>query len=269
MTFDDVKNNGPLIKKISESAARGNVSHAYVFEGSADTDKKTLADCFAKALLCGENPGIGCEHCIVCKKINHGNHEDVIYVEKDENSVKDEAIEELQERLKKKPFAGERNIAVVMDADTMTRWAQNRLLKTLEEPFPGTVIILLSENAQNLNKTVLSRCVTLRWSPFHDTGLGELATDAEFIVKALLEEEPFYLIKSRIMRLAGSRDDAFRLLDSMETVFGGYVRERMYDMAVVNSAIRCIEEARQDLKYGMNTGYVLKGMILKMEDKKW
>ena len=55
----------------------------------------------------------------------------------------------LQERLSKKPYYGDRNIAIIKDADTMTAKAQNRLLKTLEEPHPGTVIILLSKNILN------------------------------------------------------------------------------------------------------------------------
>ena len=79
------------------------------------------------------------------------NHEDIFYVRKDGNSIKDENMSALQERLKNKPL-GERNIAIVEDADTMTLRAQNRILKTLEEPPSGTVIILLSENTE-------SRCV--------------------------------------------------------------------------------------------------------------
>ena len=269
MTFDDIGNNDLLIRRISDSIVRGGVSHAYIFEGSSDTDKKTITDCFAKALLCAERPGTGCGRCAVCKKIDHGNHEDIIYVEKDEISVKDEAIEELQAKLKRKPFGGERSIAVIVDADTMTDRAQNRLLKTLEEPFPGTVIILLSENALNLRQTVLSRCAVMRWRPFAACGSESLTEEAECIVRAILKREPFYLSKSKIMNLAGSRDDAYKLLDSMETVCGGYIRRREYGAEAVGSAIGCIEEARRDLKRGINTGYALKGMILKMEDGKW
>ena len=76
-------------------------------------------------------------------------------------SVKDEQISKLQAELQKKPL-GERNLAVIKDADTMTKRAQNRILKTLEEPYEGTVIFLLSENRENIIDTVKSRCVIYR-----------------------------------------------------------------------------------------------------------
>ena len=269
MTLNDIKNNDLLIKRLTESITGGSVSHAYVFETGPGPDKKMLVDCFAKALLCGNYPGTGCDSCIPCKKINHGNHEDIIYVEKDEISIKDEAIEELQERLKKKPYSGERNIAIIMEADTMTDRAQNRLLKTLEEPFPGTVMILLPDNALNLKKTVLSRCATLRWAPFSGGGANDFTDEAEDVIKASFENEPFYLRKPKLMKLAESRNDAEKLLDAMEAVCGRYIRQRSYSMAKIAAAVGCIEEARQDLKRGINTGYTLKSMILKMEDTRW
>ena len=71
---------------------------------------------------------------------NHGNYEDFHFVESDGMSVKDEQICKVQSDIRKKPME-ERHMAVIKDADTMTLRAQNRLLKTLEEPFEGTVMI--------------------------------------------------------------------------------------------------------------------------------
>ena len=264
MTFKNITNNELLIKRISRSIQSGNISHAYIFEGDTCSDKEMLADCFIKAVLCPLNPGTGCGSCITCIKISNGNHEDIIYVEKDGASVKDEAIEELQERLKKKPFAGERNIAVIKDADTMTARAQNRLLKTLEEPFSGTVIILLASNSENLATTIRSRCVMIRWKPFVAEDFGGLFEEAENLVKMLLNRETFYASKLRMMNLSENRDDAYKLLDCMQMLYGKYIREQYHSKEVVNSAVTCIEEAGQDLTRGMNVGYTLKNMILKI-----
>jgi DNA polymerase-3 subunit delta' len=173
----------------------------------------------------------------------------------------------LQDRLKKKPFAGERNIAIIQDADTMTIRAQNRLLKTLEEPFPGTIIILLANNSESLTKTILSRCVIMRWNPLLTEDFGGLLEEAEILVKMILSGEPFYLNKQRLLKLSENRDDAYKLLDCMQNIYGKYIREHSYGKAAVNTAIRAIEEARQDLARGMNAGYTLKSMILKMDDK--
>jgi len=265
MTFKDVKNNDLLIKRVSGAILRGNVSHAYVFEGAC-RDKKLLAESFAKAVLCAANPGAGCDCCQTCRKISHGNHEDVIYVEKDGLSIRDEAIEELQGKLKRKPCAGERNIAIIADADTMTKRAQNRLLKTLEEPCPGAVIILLSDNTENLTKTILSRCVVLRWNNFTADSRDEREDKARDAANLILDGASFYRINSKVMEFAESREDAYRMLDSMELLFGEHLKGRIYGRAALLGAITQIEQARRDMKFGMNVAYALKSMILNMEE---
>ncbi|MCL1982855.1 MAG: hypothetical protein FWG53_07225 [Clostridiales bacterium] len=269
MTLDDVKNNGFLIKRISTFVLNGNVSHAYIFEGALGIDKSLLADCFAKAILCRARPGVGCDSCIVCRKINHGNHEDVIHIEKDDNSVKDEAIEDLQAKLKMKPYAGDRSIAIIKDADTMTRRAQNRLLKTLEEPFPGTVIVLLVENTESLLETILSRCIIMKWRQFVPERPGRLQADAEDMVKMLLNGTPFYACKAKIKSLSESRDDALDLLDAMENSYGRHISERSVDKTALARAVRNLEDARRKLRLGMNVSYALSNMILEMEDRQW
>ena len=120
MILKDIENNEKIIERLEYITKEEQLSHAYIFEGNRQCDKKLVADCFIKAVLCENSKGTGCSECAACKKIEHGNHEDVMYVEKSGNSIKDEAIEELQSRLKNKPVSGFRNIAVIQDADTMT-----------------------------------------------------------------------------------------------------------------------------------------------------
>jgi len=264
MTFSEIKNNELLISRMSRSIKNGNISHAYIFEAGTCEDKKILADCFVKAIFCENKQGAGCDTCVTCAKVTNGNHEDVIYAERDGASVKDEAIESLQERLKKKPFAGERNVAIIEDADTMTAKAQNRLLKTLEEPFPGTVIILLADNSESLAKTILSRCAIIRWEPFAPEDTSELCSASESILKMLLDNEAFYLSKQKVAKFTESRDDAYKLIDCIQTLCGKYLREDFYSKAKLSSVIKHIEEARQDLRRGMNVGYSLKNMIIKI-----
>jgi DNA polymerase-3 subunit delta' len=265
MTFKDINNNDLLINRISRSIKNGNISHAYIFECGASSDKEILADSFAKAILCREQNGVGCDGCIICAKITNSNYEDIIYVEKDGASIKDEDIEELQEKLKKKPYGGERNIGIIKDADTMTQRAQNRLLKTLEEPFLGTVLILLTTNFEKLNKTILSRCVIMKWNSFVSEDFGDLMDAAEGLVSMLLNREPFYLNKSKLMNLSENRDDAYKLLDFMQISYGKRMREHSCSKEAAHFAIRCIEEARNNLMHGMNVMYTLKNMILKIQ----
>ena len=88
-------------------------------------------------------------------KFDSGNSEDVIAVGA-EGSVKDKDIELLISAAMKKSYTGRPVFLVVRGAGRMTARAQNRLLKTLEEPPSGVKILLLTENAELLTETVRS-----------------------------------------------------------------------------------------------------------------
>ena len=162
--------------KLSQAIRTGRISHAYIIEGDHNVDKLGFAMEFVKALLCPEDPGEGCGLCSTCRRVENGNYEDLYLVQPDRDdkkatlSIKDADIEELQANLKMKPTGGDRNIAIIDGCDGMTPRAQNRFLKTLEEPAPGTVILLLSENMENLLPTIRSRCVHYRLNTPADAG---------------------------------------------------------------------------------------------------
>ena len=79
MTFSNIMGNDQLIKRLGDTIRGKGVTHAYIFEGDYYTDKLAFANSFAKAILCETNHGVGCETCMSCVKIEHGNHEDVYY----------------------------------------------------------------------------------------------------------------------------------------------------------------------------------------------
>ncbi|MBK5245645.1 MAG: hypothetical protein JJE49_00065 [Peptostreptococcaceae bacterium] len=270
MTFKNIVGNDQLIERLRETICGKGVTHAYVFEGDYYTDKLAFANSFAKAILCETNKGTGCETCISCIKIEHGNHEDVYYAEvTDKGNTKDEEINKLQIRLSNKPYIGERNIAIIKDADSMTLKAQNRLLKTLEEPQPGTVIILLSNNVQNLTQTILSRCVVFRINPEKLNSEKQKFEFEEEIAQMLLENEPFYKIKLRMNGILKDKEASMKFLDGMERVYRDLLilnteNSRLYKKTDVNKIVSHIEEARRDLQIGVNTAYSLKNMILKI-----
>ena len=274
------------MERMSRAVANGSISHAYLLEGDRTIDKLSLAENFVKAILCKDGGGDSCECCPSCHKISHGNHEDLIYLAADGNSIKDETVEELQARLKKKPYVDDRNIVILQDADTMTLRAQNRLLKTLEEPTPGTVMILLSENMENLAQTILSRCVIYRLNPFETMEYKNVLEGAILIADLLLEGKPFYEISAKLADYTASRDAACEFLDALESWYRDLVvceydcesrmifhtdrigeirkRSRLYQKGSVDRAVAVIEEAKNDLNRNLNINYTLKNMILKL-----
>jgi len=286
MALKDIAGNRNTVERLLRAIKSRNISHAYLFEGDRTVDKLTLAENFVKAILCREGDGDSCECCPSCVKINHGNHEDVIYLAAEGNSIRDEAVEELQSRLKKKPYAGDRNIVILKDADTMTPRAQNRLLKTLEEPALGTVIILLSENMENLAQTILSRCVIFRLNPFETPEYKSMLEGAVRIADMVLEGGPFYRVSPLLAEFTSGREAALEFLDALESWYRdlaicGYdpqcrvifhadraedlrTRSRLYPRSVIDGAVAAIEEAKNDLDRNLNISYTVKKMILKM-----
>ena len=269
MSFKDAGRNEKLISQLEKAICNHHISHAYLFEGSANLNKKVFALDFIKAILCSEATGIGCGHCVTCKKVDHGNHEDIIHVEADGRSVKDQAIQALQTQLKTKPL-GPWHIAVINDADTMTLRAQNRLLKTLEEPFPGTVLILLSENTENLTKTILSRCVKYRLPYFQNERYNDMDELAGIVAEQLLTHEPFYKVKSNLESVMKEDKKTAAFLDAMEVVYrdlllGKGTKSRLYKKNKLYANVTAIEEAKRLLQRGVAKRYALKQLLLKME----
>lgn len=268
MNLTGFDGNEKLIQRLIATIKNETLSHAYIFEGEAALDKVAFAKAFVKAVLCEDNPGIGCEMCATCRKIEHDNYEDLIYVEADGASVKDEAIEKLQERLKIKPY-GPRNIALINNADTMTLRAQNRLLKTLEEPQKGTILILLSENIENLTNTILSRCVKFRLNYYGRESYEGMMDKASEVADLMMRGAPFYQRKEALADIMKDNDKAMAFLDALEKVYRDFLiipseEGRLYKKSQIYRNVNLIEETRRQLLRGVSKSYALKDLMIKI-----
>ncbi len=257
-----------LLKMFADAAENGTLSHAYILEGEKNAGKEELAYSFAQKLT--------------------PYHEDITTIKSDGKTVKDEAVLSLQERLSLKPMAGELNIGIIEDADTMTLRAQNRLLKTLEEPRGGAVILLLSENRSNLLPTILSRCVVRRVDDeeIEEQGLqeGEADEQAARIGEMLLENNSFYAFSKILDSVTKDRDTALSFLESLESWYRDVLLAEVSDQAKgkwskdermtrwasliepqkAYAAVKLIEESKNDILRNVNAGYTIKNLILKI-----
>lgn len=141
------------------------VRHAYLFAGPQHIGKSLLALRFAQTLLCtgGDDPQSSpqdpCNHCLACRKVQHGNHPDVHIITRppDKQAILIEQIRELQNSAARRAMEGRRNIFIIQDAHEMNIQAANCLLKTLEEPEQDVVLLLTVPDAGLLLPTILSR----------------------------------------------------------------------------------------------------------------
>lgn len=166
-----------IVSYLQRNIETNKVSHAYLFAGPNGLGKTMVANYFINSLVCeNSNNGEGvlpCLECKCCQQVANHIHPDVYWLKRQYDIKKDklkknisiEQIRELQNRLNLHSFLNSYKIAVIEGAESLNKEAANSLLKTLEEPTPKTVIILLSSNLNILPKTVVSRCQVLKFLP--------------------------------------------------------------------------------------------------------
>lgn len=158
--------NKEFLQKLLQPGSR---PHALLFYGMGGIGKKMLALHFAKTFLCKSAVKKSCGICESCRLMDIENnsfaHPD-FYLLTAEEAGKDIKIEQVKEMAKQAAFApvlSEHKVCIIDDAGQMTAEAANSLLKLLEEPPPGWLFILITQQAERLLPTVLSRVVRLRF----------------------------------------------------------------------------------------------------------
>ena len=153
-------------QKLMRVAGSERLHHAYLFVGTAGIGKLDFARHVANALLCekpidSESPNNSpCGECPRCALNAAGSHPDVTVLDWLDKArvISVEQIRNLTARLTLTTTYGPYRIAIINRAHTLTRAAANGLLKTLEEPGAGCILILLADNDAHLPVTVRSRC---------------------------------------------------------------------------------------------------------------
>jgi DNA polymerase-3 subunit delta' len=167
MPFRDVLGHNRLITLLTRSVAGGSLPPSLLFAGPAGVGKRKTALAVAQALNClTRRDGDACGACAACARIGRGVHPDVNSVEpEDSGAIKIEQVRDVIDRAAYRPFEGRRRVVIIDEADALVAAAQNALLKTLEEPPPSSVFILVTSRPDVLLPTVRSRCPQLRFRP--------------------------------------------------------------------------------------------------------
>lgn len=161
-----------VVAMLDRALREGRLSHAYLFVGPTQVGKATAARELAMALNCrGEDPP--CHRCRPCHLIEIGRHPDVESVGVgglcEEPDHRDHRIDgskdiricqvrRLERLLSRAPFEGRYRVIIMDPADALNVEAANASLKTLEEPPPSVVLVLITSREEALPPTVRSRC---------------------------------------------------------------------------------------------------------------
>ncbi len=227
MPFQSVAGHHRVLALLARAIARDTLPPALLLAGPRGVGKRCTAVAIAEALNCleprtgGDVEADACGACSSCRRIARGVHPDVITLEPgDTGSIKIDDIRDVIDRANYRPFEGRRRAVIVDEADTMMPAAQNALLKTLEEPRPGSVFVLVSSMPDALLPTVQSRCPRLRFGrlPVSDVA-GLLTRDhgySEAEARAAAADADGSVgraLASRSVDLVGARDAARLVLE--------------------------------------------------------
>lgn len=171
-----------IVSFLENSLQEDNLHHAYIFAGPKNIGKKTLANFFIQSIHCfslGEkNPCATCESCKIFSSRMHPDHMEV-WREKNEKTkslkknIGIEQIKSVREKLSSSSFFRGKKTLLIAEAETLSEKAANALLKTLEEPPRGSVVILITSKIQDMASTVRSRCQILYFFPVNTNEIYE------------------------------------------------------------------------------------------------
>ena len=191
--LDGIVGHGPVGTLLEREAIHP--AQAYLFVGPSNVGKGTVARRFAATLLCPEH-GAHDGVCTTCRRVLNGNHPDVTMVLPEGQAAL--SVDQAREAITKAmlaPVEADRKVIVLDEAGSMTDQAANAMLKTLEEPTPSTVFVLVAESEQDMPATVASRCRTIQFGRLRE----------EDLVDALVAQGIDTAQAGEVARIAGGR----------------------------------------------------------------
>ncbi len=138
--------------------------HALLIHEAPGAGGEWLAFWTAQLALCEHREEAPCGRCTACRRVAARAHPDLLILapEEDSTQIRIEQVRELGAELALTSHGGGYKLGVVSPADGLNRFAANALLKTLEEPPPRTLLILVATQPSRLPATILSRCQRLK-----------------------------------------------------------------------------------------------------------
>lgn len=151
--------HSPFVSPVLSFHNKQRLPHALLFVGLPGVGKKSFALRYAQTLLCNKT-NAPCGQCHACHLIQAQSHPDFMLVEPEQDAqvIKIDQIRQVVQFVNETALQGVMRIVIINPASAMNNNAANSLLKTLEEPAPNTLIILLNDLNLRLPATIISRC---------------------------------------------------------------------------------------------------------------
>ncbi len=181
MSWDRIRGQDAARRTLLEALNRGRLGQAYLLVGPDGVGKCLFACELAKAFLCEKPPAhmTACDTCPACSQVEAESHPDLLFLRTPEgkHELPVAAMREFCAHLALKPTRGPRKIGIVEDADDFNEESANSFLKTLEEPPPGALLLLIGTGTDRQLPTILSRCQVVRFAPLTDADVAAILAE--------------------------------------------------------------------------------------------
>jgi DNA polymerase-3 subunit delta' len=237
-----------LVEGFRRALRRGRLAHAYLFTGPPGVGKRLFALELAKSLLCEKSPEgslQACDRCPACVQVEAGTHPDFFTAIRPPEALEFpiDLMRELCQSFALKAARGRGKVVLIDDADDLNAEAANCFLKTLEEPPPRSVLILIGSTPDRQLHTIVSRCQVIRFAPLSPELVDEL-------LKAQGIEDP--ALRTRLVRLSGGSPGKARelanpaLWDFRRTLLSGLTKTPIPSVELSGKWMEFVEEAGKE-----------------------
>ncbi|HLW60701.1 MAG TPA: DNA polymerase III subunit gamma/tau [bacterium] len=278
-TFDDVIGQERVTRTLQNAITANRIVHAYLFCGHRGTGKTTTARILAKALNCEHGPTpTPCNTCAICEAIGNGVSLDVIEIDAASNRGIDE-IRDLREKVKLMPVEGRHKVYIIDEAHMLTSEAANALLKTLEEPPPHAIFVLVTTEPHRLPATITSRTQRFDFRRISQTAIVER-------LRTMAESEGITAADDAFGLIARSADGALRdaesVLDQLSAFCQGRITKadvlavlglieeevahQVTDAVIAGDAAACLEIAHRVIAEGRDVRQILRSLVEHFRD---
>ena len=174
MRFQEIVGQERALTVLSRALGGDRTAHAYLFEGPPGVGKRSAAGGLGMALDCETSPGNACGTCEPCRRIAAGIHPDVVTFAAEGAQILMEQAQQIVALGQQRPHEARARVIIIDGAERMNANASNCLLKTLEEPLRGTILVLVTAAPERLLPTIRSRTQRVRFHRIPERGLLEL-----------------------------------------------------------------------------------------------
>ena len=197
ISFDALPGNRSLKASLRRALA-GRVPQTILLSGDDSRSLGTLSTALAAGILCEADGPRPCGACLSCRKVQDGVHPDLTLIDEGEEELKVDLARRIKAENAIIPNDGARRVTVIRHAHNMNAYAQNALLKELEEPPHFAFFILTSEKPDALLQTVRSRCTRFALEPSGEE-------------QAVSDDEAVRLLAPYLTAVAGKREGSMML----------------------------------------------------------